>query len=286
MAGGEVNSQEIVYEPGTTLCGGNFNFDIGTAGSATMLAFTLIPLALFSEKSSRFTITGGLFQDFAPSFFHMRHVLLPWLRETGADVHLNMIRPGYVPQGGGILEVAVNPVEVDLQPFQRLIQGDIATVKGIALASHLVEQAVAKRMADRCRERLSQRGLHPEIRVVEDSTAAQKGAALHLWAETTTGCRIGADQAGKPGRRSEAIADFVVRTLLEDLDSGATTDRHLADQLILFGALARGTTEYTFPVLTDHVEANLWLVQKILGARTRLNRKHLRVNGVGFRSSN
>lgn len=65
-----VGSQEIIYYPGDTLEGGSFHFDIGTAGSATMAAFTLIPPALFSSGPSRLTITGGLFQDFAPSFHH------------------------------------------------------------------------------------------------------------------------------------------------------------------------------------------------------------------------
>jgi len=284
LTGAEVGSQEIGYEPGMSLPGGDFHFDIGTAGSATMLAFTLIPLALFSERSSRFTITGGLFQDFAPSFFHMREVLLPLLRETGANVRLEMVRPGYVPRGGGILEVFVNPAARGLKPIRRMTRGKVVTVRGVALASHLAEQHVAERMADRCREGLRKRGYRSEIQVMEDTTARQKGAALIAWTETTSACRIGADQAGKPGRRSEAIADFVVKTLLEDLDSGATTDRHLADQLILFGALAGGITEYTVPQVTDHVEANLWLVQKILGATASLRDKRLQLQGIDFRS--
>ena len=121
------------------------------------------------------------------------------------------------------------------------------------------------------------------MELAEDSTARQKGAALLLWAETEAGCLIGEDQAGAPGRRSEAIGDFVAGTLLEDLDSGATTDRHLADQLILFSALARGATEYTIPFVTDHVRTNLWLVRKILGVRTHLQGQHVRVEGMGLR---
>ena len=51
--GAEVGSQEIVYRPGDDLKGGDFEFDIGTAGSATMAAFTLIPPCLFARKTSR-----------------------------------------------------------------------------------------------------------------------------------------------------------------------------------------------------------------------------------------
>jgi RNA 3'-terminal phosphate cyclase (ATP) len=77
----------------------------------------------------------------------------------------------------------------------------------------------------------------------------------------------------------------VVASLLEDLQTKATTDRHLADQLILFAALARGTTEYLIPGTTDHVKANLWLVEKVLGAKSELQGNHLRLEGIGFQKS-
>jgi RNA 3'-terminal phosphate cyclase (ATP) len=137
-------------------------------------------------------------------------------------------------------------------------------------------------MAGRCRELLRARGFEAEFEILRDSEAYQKGAALMLLAETDRGCLIGSDRAGRPGRRSEVIAGFVVKTLLEDLGTGATVDRHLADQLILFAALADGTSAYRIPFLTDHVRSNLWLVEKILGARNGLEGTLLRVEGVAF----
>lgn len=281
VEGDEVGSQEIVYHPGSVISGGDFHFDIGTAGSAVMAAFTLIPPALAAEGPCRITITGGLFQDFAPSFFHMEKVLLPMLRMMGADVSIRMMRPGYVPQGRGELLLEVNPGP-RLVPLSLMERGNVVAVRGIALSSHLKEQQVARRMAERCRDRLKKRGYRAVIDIVEDSTAVQRGASLAVWAETDRGCLIGADQAGKQGRRSEAISDFVAKTLLEDLNTGASTDRHAADQLILFGALAEGTTEYVVPAVTDHVEANLWLVEKILGVRTSLKDHVVRIEGKGL----
>jgi len=93
---------------------------------------------------------------------------------------------------------------------------------------------------------------------------------------------MGADQAGQVGRPSEAIGAFVAKSLLEDLDAGATVDRHLADQLILFAGLADGTTTYLIPRLTEHVETNLWLIEMILGAKTSLEGNQVKIEGVGF----
>lgn len=283
VEGDELSSQEIVYRPGRTISGGEFRFDIGTAGSAVMAAFTLIPPALVADGPSRITITGGLFQDFAPTFFHMQNVLVPMLRLMGVDVNVRMVRPGYVPDGQGMLVLEVKPVP-ELVPLRLAQRGKVVGVKGIAISSHLHEQQVGPRMAERCRDRLKKRGYRAIIDIVDDSTAVQRGAGLTIWAETDRGCRIGADRAGRQGRRSESIADHAAATLLEDLDTGASTDRHTADQLILFAALAEGATEYVVPRVTDHVEANLRLVEKILGVRTSLRNHTLRIEGKGMRS--
>ncbi len=283
LEGAEVGSLEISYHPGPSLQGGNFHWDIGTAGSTTMLAYTLIPLALFAKTPSRFSIHGGLFQDFAPSFFHMQRVLIPVLQKMGARIELKMVRPGFVPRGEGHIEMAISPLSEFLLPLSLPDPGRVNRIEGVALASHLEKERVAPRMADRCQTLLRAEGYESTIEILEDRTSAQKGAALFLRAQTDKGVFLGADQAGKIGRRSEAIAGFVTTALLEDLATSATTDRHLADQLILFAALARGKTRYRIPRLTDHIESNLWLVEKILGAATIRQGNFLQAEGIGFR---
>jgi RNA 3'-terminal phosphate cyclase (ATP) len=72
LEGAKVGSREIMFWPGEKISGGNFNFDIGTAGSTTMLASILLPISLFAERDSTYRLTGGLFQDFAPSTYHLK----------------------------------------------------------------------------------------------------------------------------------------------------------------------------------------------------------------------
>ena len=79
----EVGSKEITYIPRARFNGGEYHWDIGTAGSTTMFAQALLPLACFAEKPSKFRLEGGLFQDFAPSAYHMKFVLLPLLKKNG-----------------------------------------------------------------------------------------------------------------------------------------------------------------------------------------------------------
>lgn len=284
LEGGTVGSRELVFRPGRLPQGGSFAWDIGTAGSTTMLTLALLPLAAFASRPHTFRLTGGLFQDFAPSAFHLQHALLPLLRRMGLQADLRMLRPGYVPSGGGHLELTTEPVTGALRPLHLLERHGALRYWGLSLASHLHQRQVSQRMAQACQDILNRRGLQADMRRLDDDTAPQAGAALALFAAGPD-TLIGADRAGALRRSAESIGRFVAQALLQDLDSGATVDRHLADQLIIFAALAQGTSEFLIPQVTDHVHTNIWLVETILGARTRIEGHHLRIHGVGYGSS-
>jgi len=284
VEGAEVGSQEVVYHPGPAVHPGAYALDVGSAGSTTLLSFALMIPAMYARGSCSVTVTGGLFQDFAPTAFHMKHCLLPLLARMGAQISLNVARPGYVPQGQGRLHMKIEPLADSLKPLRLLHQGKVGTIRGVSLASHLAEQRVAQRMAQACTRVLQERGLRATVEIREDTLAAQRGAALMIWAETGTGAILGADMAGAQGRSSEKIGRSVASDLLQDLSSAATVDRHLADQLVIFAALADGTTSYRIPEVTEHVESNLWLVQEILGAKADVQGNVVTVQGIGHGS--
>jgi RNA 3'-terminal phosphate cyclase (ATP) len=282
LEGGEVGSGEIWFRPGGRVKGGHYEWEIGTAGSTTLLAMTLLPAACFSQGTISFKISGGLFQDFAPSAYHMQYVLFPLLEKMGITAELNVIRPGYVPRGGGIIEVRAEPVRDKLKPINLTSRGRVIGIHGVALSSHLKERRVSQRMVEKCNQVLKTKGYQANIEIIDDTSALQRGAALALFAETSSGCIIGADRAGEPRRTSEDIGRYVATSLIEDLSTGATVDRYLADQLIFYAALAGGVSQYRIPRLTEHVETNLWLVETILGAVTEVDGNLLKIQGVDY----
>jgi len=282
LDGGEIGSKEIWFKPGGGVKSGHYEWDIGTAGSTTLLTMTLLPVACFSQGAISFKLSGGLFQDFAPSAYHMQYVLFPVLGSMGITAELDITRPGYVPRGGGIIEVRVEPVGGKLKPINLPRQGKVTQIQGIALSSHLKQRRVSERMAEKCNEVLESQGYRADIKLVHDTSALQRGAALALYAETSSRCIIGADRAGEPRRISEDIGSSVAISLLEDLSTRATVDRYLADQLIFYAALADGVSEYRIPRLTEHVETNLWLVETILGVQTEVDKNLLKIQGIGY----
>jgi RNA 3'-terminal phosphate cyclase (ATP) len=246
-----------------------------------MLALSILPLTCFADRPVTARITGGVFQDFAPSPFHLQHVLAPLLRRMGVQVDLEVLRAGYVPLGAGVIELRVVPVRQSLSALSLTEQGHYHEVRGIAFASHLQERHVSERMVRSCERQLTAGGLSCQLEEVYDTAAAHAGASLAAWTESSTGSIIGADRAGALRRSSEAIGRFVAATLLEDIASGATVDRHVADQLVLFAVLARGTSRFLVPRHTEHLLSNLWLTEQF-GSRVECQGQHVTIEGLGL----
>jgi RNA 3'-terminal phosphate cyclase (ATP) len=279
LNGAEVGSRSFVFRPGNAEPTGRYAWDIGTAGSATMLALSVLPVLAFRGRGAEAEIRGGLFQDFAPSAFHLRHVIVPLLAQMGLAAEVEMIRPGYVPAGQGIIRLAVPACQRPLRPLVPARGQAPARVWGISLASHLDDRQVAARMAAAARTVLGTAGITTQIEELSDSTAVQAGAAFALFADFIGGTRLGADRAAAPHRPAERIGAHVARQLLAEIDSGATIDRHASDQIIPFAALAAGTSSFQVPFITEHAETAGWLAGLFLRAEVRTTGNTLVVHG-------
>lgn len=282
LEGAEVGSRTFSFQPGGAEPAGRYAWNIGTAGSATMLALAVLPVMALRGRGAEAEICGGLFQDFAPSVFHLQHVIIPMLARMGISAELDLVRPGYVPAGEGVIRLRVPPASRPLRPLAPGRGEAPARIWGISLASHLDDRHVAARMAAGARAVLSDASARsPDIAERSDSTAAQPGAAFALFADFADGTRLGADRAGAPHRRAESIGARVAHELLEDSASGATIDRHASDQVIPYAALASGTSKFTIPFTTEHTETGAWLASVFLGAAVRVEKQALVISGHG-----
>ena len=94
-----------------------------------------------------------------------------------------------------------------------------------------------------------------------------------MWAETDSGVLLGGDAIGEIGKRSEFVGEEAARNLMKEITAKATVDVHLADMLVPYVALAEEGSTYLTRSMTDHLETNLWLVERILGVRMRISKK-------------
>jgi RNA 3'-terminal phosphate cyclase (ATP) len=282
--GVEQGSQDFTFEPGAAAKEGRFEWNIGSAGSTTLLALAVLPVLALRTVPTEVELRGGIFQDFAPSFYHVERVVLPLLRRMGIQTDVSMKRPGYVPRGEGLLHLAVQPCSQPFLPLSLEEQGKVTGIHVLALASHLSERKVAQRMAQRAQEAFSAAGYRTTVEIIDDAKAAQPGAALMACASLSGGSRLGADRAGAPKRRAEEIGRSVSHMLMEDLASGAAVDRHAADQLMPFAALALGESRIRVPFVTDHILSSAWLAREFLEADIKIEGRLLRIVGGSQRT--
>jgi RNA 3'-terminal phosphate cyclase (ATP) len=279
-------SREFWFKPGTIKIGRRYVWDIGTAGSTTMLGVALLPVLASISGPVDIELRGGLFQDFAPSFFHVESVLMPLLRRMGFKAAVSMVRPGYVPRGEGVLSLSAQPVSGSLCPLQLDRRGALRRIWGIALSSHLEQRRVSERMQQAAQEFLSEQGYRAEIEIRHDRHALQPGAACALFADSDEGIRVGADRAGALRRPAESIGRHVAQQLLVDWRSGATLDRFATDQIVPFAALAEGQSRFRIPEVTDHLLTCAWLAELFLGAQVTSDGHLLTIDGVGYQRRN
>ena len=277
-------SCELMFRPGQPTGRRQYHWDIGSAGSTTMLALAVLPVLAFAHRPTSVQIRGGLFQDFAPSFFHLQYVMLPLFKRMGIEADMSMDRPGYVPGGEGQISLYVTPVAHSLRHQVLENRGPVQRIWGIALASNLAVRQVSQRMAESARLLLRAHGYDPEFDIQDDTSAIQPGAALAAFVDCAGGGRLGADRAGALGRPAEAMGRHVARQLLTELETGAALDRFAADQIIPFAALASGESRFSVPTITDHMQSGAWLARLVLGADVKMTERQLSINGVGFTS--
>ena len=113
--------------------GGDYRFNVGTAGSATLVLQTVLPALLCAGTATRLTIEGGTHNPAAPPFDFLAKTFAPQIRRMGAWVELALGSHGFAPAGGGLLTASIEPC-ARLQPLTLLERGP-ATVSARAPAS-------------------------------------------------------------------------------------------------------------------------------------------------------
>ncbi len=269
--GATLESRELFFAP-SKIAGGRVFAQIGTAGSIPMLLMTVLPICLSAKEPVEVQVEqGGTDTWQAPTINYFKHLLLPSLKKMGADAELVVHRYGYYPKGNGAATLTVKPTR--LQSLDLGTFGKVVSVKGVSVCTFLGDRKVAQRQADEATKHLTAAGYVSSIEVVNDtSNPIQKGSSLVLWAETDTGVLVGADAIGELRKSAEAVGAEAAQKLLTELHAKATVDTHLADMLIPYLALAAGKSAFLTRQMTDHIEANIWLTQTLLGVRFNVNR--------------
>src|SRR5438128_7059359 len=232
LEGLEVGSTEFVFKPGK-LRAGTFKFDVGTAGSVTLVLQTLMPLLAFAPGGVQLEITGGTDVKWSPPIDYLRLVTLPILRKIGYLGDLETVRRGHYPTGGGLVKFSTKGPST-LQPLTNNHSGSVSKIYGIshatALPRHVAERQEAA--ARKCLEDAKLPSPSIDIEVIDDRRQLGPGSGIALSAETDNGNILGSDALGERGRPSEDVGSTAGKVLVEEVESGAMLDRYMGDMII------------------------------------------------------
>lgn len=255
----------LSFRPGPIRAGA-YEFDVGTAGSITLVLQALLPVAISSGEAFSFRIRGGTDVRGAPPMDYLRYVLLPLLEKMGARVELDIVRRGYYPCGGGEVRVEV-PRCRGLRPLVLDTQGPLRAIRGYAHVANLPEH-IALRMAQAAREVLAME-THITPMILGPDAAVGMGGGILLMAQCAH-TLLGASALAQRGVPAERLGDAAARELHAVLESGATLDTHAADQLLVYMALADGPSRFRAQRLSSHAETAVWLVGQFLPMRAQI----------------
>jgi len=269
VKGATLGSKELWFRP-QEVKGGKIEAQIGTAGSIPMLLMAALPICIFAKDTVHLHVTkGGTDVSHSPTINYLRNVFLPALKQMELEASITVHKYGYYPKGMGEATMTVKPPQ-SLQPIRLNKFGKLKSVKGISVCTFLANRKVAERQAKAAHTYLHEKGYTAQIQVVNDqSNQFQKGSSITLWAETDAGAIIGADAIGELKKTSEAIGRKAAEKLHAELSVKPAVDVHLADMLVPYMALAEGTSSFLTRTVSEHLETNIWLAEKML--KTRFN---------------
>jgi RNA 3'-terminal phosphate cyclase (ATP) len=268
VEGALLGSREITFRPGAVRPGA-YRFAVGTAGSAALVFQTVLVPLLVAAGPSTLVLEGGTHNPHAPPFDFLALAFLPLLARMGATVRATLDRPGFYPAGGGQFTVTITPVPA-LRPLVLLERGDIRRRRARAVVANLPIE-IARRELRVVERRLGWRAEELET-VALGSRDGTRGPGnvvmLEVESEHVTEVFTG---FGAVGTAAEAVAEHATQAVRRYLVANVPVGPHLADQLLVPVALARGGAFRTLP-LTRHSSTNMTVIRQFLGIEFAVNR--------------
>jgi RNA 3'-terminal phosphate cyclase (ATP) len=265
VEGMAVDSRRIVFRPGRVKPG-NYFFDVGTAGSVTLILQALLPPLALASGPSRIKLRGGTHVPFSPPYQYLSEVFLPTLGRMGIKIAVRLEKWGWYPKGGGEMEVDIHPAEM-LAPLVLDQPWEPEEVKVLCASANLPRH-ILERESKTIEALLQERQVTVRFGIQEVPSIGQGNMVfITAWKGQAA---AGFSSLGSKGKPAEQVAEEAANSFLAFLDSGAGVDEHLGDQILPYLALAPGHSEILVQSVSSHLRTNLWAVNQLMPSRLTL----------------
>src|SRR5215210_9105276 len=145
VEGAAVGAREFTFIPGS-VTPGDYVFNIGTAGSATLVLQAILPPLMIAARSSTVKLEGGTYNVHAPPYDFLEKTFLPLVNRMGAQVLIELERYGFYPPGGGRFAVLIEPA-AKTQRLDLLERGGIRAERARSLVVNLPPSIAERELA-------------------------------------------------------------------------------------------------------------------------------------------
>lgn len=284
VSGAHLGSTAFTFTP-STVQAGDYNFDIGSAGSTSLVLQTLLPALLFANTDERsqstVTIKGGTHNPLAPTTDFLTEAFVPALAKLGMQIDIELQQVGFAPIGSGTIKATITPFmrRANTLPFKLTERGELVNIALVASVLNL-EYDICKRELASAKATLIEAGIDEALittrgnklhgigegntcyaKVTREIADTQNHKEYHSEMFTLLGeKRSSAEKIGS--RLSGLVKRYVFNT-------DALVDGYLTDQLLLPLAVAGGGV-FTAHVVSEHTKTQAWLIQQFLSVEITL----------------
>ncbi|MCS4541780.1 MAG: RNA 3'-terminal phosphate cyclase [Euryarchaeota archaeon] len=261
VKGAKLGSTEIEFIP-EKLKARELNIELPTAGSIGLLYQSLQVASAYANDIVKIKIKGGsTASTWSPPVQYTQNVFLPIVKKIGYNAEIKIIKEGFYPKGGALVEITVYPVK-KLNSIQLTEPGEVKSIKGISIAGSLPEH-VAVRQANAAKKFFIDRNFLEVDIPYQTVNTMSPGTSITLWAECENTV-LGSDNIGKKGKPAEKVAEEAALELINSIKSGAALDKYMADQILVFLSLCDSESKVTVEKITEHCLTNIGVIEKIL----------------------
>ena len=305
VTGLQLNSGNIVLVPTKLLIKNENNEEIkcilNSAGSIGLMIQQLLPCVLFSEienkesKEISITLTGGTLVKFSPTIYYLNEVLFPILEKNmNIKASCDLIKNGIYPMGLGEVILHVQKILKENEEFIKPIN---ITERGKFLKAEIrfcytnnfkfkldkICDTIYKNAKKIIRNEFNQNGYSKneegeEIEFDEDEIIKQERINLgdryytfyYQIVMIYENTRIKGDYM-----ISEKKGDFIIDEIIDKCEEATfytvqnnevCLDEHTVDHLIIFMALAKGTSKIKVGPISLHTQTAIEIIKKFVYA--------------------
>ena len=263
--GDALNSSALEFVP-SEMKTGEFNFQIGTAGSATLVAQTLIPALAIADTPTKITVEGGTHNPMAPCFDYLSQVYLPLFERMGPSFQTDFESFGFYPAGGGKFSVTVHPQQ-DLEGMELFDRGSKCKPEVISIVSDL-PKSIGERENKTIMRKMNWDA--NRFSVVEVEKPKGPGNAILVFLKSSNVTEL-FTAIGEIGVTAEQVARRLVKEFRQYISADdIPVGPHLADQILLPMGIAAHqgkTSQFKTMPLSQHSSTHIDILQRFLDVK-------------------